>query len=177
MYEIVTEAIVLDRETVGENSGRIWLYTRELGRVVARAQALFKTNSKLSAYLQPTRYVQVRVVERKGINIADALNVPGKEFAPNLSPKQRIDICQLIRRQAPELSPDEKLWGILTGPEVSIRSILSDLGFDPAHSSCSICGKGKPTHFILKTATFVCDECFSHPTNKGSLSVGGYAHA
>ena len=45
MLEIATEAIVLDKEDLGEYDSRVFLYTKEFGKVGAKATSLRKITS------------------------------------------------------------------------------------------------------------------------------------
>lgn len=54
-----TDAIVLKIEGVGEADIAVWLLTRELGLVIARAQSARKESAKMRGYLQT--FVQLKV--------------------------------------------------------------------------------------------------------------------
>ena len=64
MLELVTEAIVLDKEDVGEQDSRVFLYTKDFGKIGAKATSLRKITSKLAAHLEPLNYATVRLVSR-----------------------------------------------------------------------------------------------------------------
>jgi len=82
LSEFFTEAIVLDREELGEFDSRIFLYTKILGKVAARAQSARKITSKLSAHIEPLNLVNARLVYGKNFQLVDALRFQklGKDF-------------------------------------------------------------------------------------------------
>ncbi len=57
-----TDAVVLSRVCTGEADVTVWLLTRELGIIVARAQSARKANAKMSAYLQTFACLKVSLV-------------------------------------------------------------------------------------------------------------------
>jgi recombinational DNA repair protein (RecF pathway) len=57
-----TDAIVVKHWPYREASTRFWLYTRDLGRVLARAQSIRKVTSKLSGGLQTGSQAHVELV-------------------------------------------------------------------------------------------------------------------
>lgn len=73
MTEHYIEAIVLDNEIVGELDGLITLYTKELGKVVAKAKSSRKMTSKLNGHFQPLNFINCRLIEKRGIQAVDAL--------------------------------------------------------------------------------------------------------
>lgn len=155
MREYLTEAIVLDREISGETDARIFLYTRELGRVMARARSAGFITSRLSSYLQPLRRVQVRLVEKNGIQVVDALPVGESN---RLSP-EKVGLCQIVRSLTSEHHPDEQLWNELIAPKTSALKILTVLGFDPRHATCHMCEAANPEYFSSRDAHYYCVKC------------------
>ena len=155
MREYLTEAIVLDREISGETDARIFLYTKELGRVMARARSAGFITSRLSSYLQPLRHVQVRLVEKNGIQVVDALPVGTLN---QLSP-EKVGLCQIVRSLTPEHHPDQQLWNELVAPKTSALRILTVLGFDPRHATCTSCDDKNPEYFSSRDAHYYCEKC------------------
>ena len=76
MYEQNTSAFVLGRENVSEYDSLVVLYTKDLGKVLARVTSGGKISSKLTPHLQVGNKVAVRLVERKIMRVADALSFP-----------------------------------------------------------------------------------------------------
>jgi len=163
MREYLTEAIVLDRELSGETDARIFLYTKELGRVMARARSAGFITSRLSSYLQPLRRVQARLVEKNGIQVVDALPIGewGKLTAEGIYPElvERVGLCQIVRSLTSEHHADAALWQELSSPKPSALHILTILGFDPRHAHCTMCEVATPEYFSSRDAHYYCAKC------------------
>lgn len=155
MREYLTEAIVLDREISGETDARIFLYTKELGRVMARARSAGFITSRLSSYLQPLRHVQARLVEKNGIQVVDALPV-GRGQRPS---SELVGLCQIVRALTSEHHADEKLWNELVAQKPSALRLLTVLGFDPRHATCVSCEAKNPEYFSSRDAHYYCVKC------------------
>ncbi|MDO8574288.1 MAG: recombination protein O N-terminal domain-containing protein, partial [bacterium] len=67
------EAIVLDREPSGETDNRFSIYAKGFGKIVARGKSTRKITSKLSGHLEPGNLVKVRLIEKNGLQVVDAL--------------------------------------------------------------------------------------------------------
>src|SRR3989338_2833825 len=187
MVELVTEAVVFDKEDLGESDSRIFLYTRDLGKIIAKAKSARKITSKLAAHLQPLNYITVRLAAKKdfdgrGFQITDALlrnEAPNSRINNSDNLKKAIKIVRLINLAVPENTPDQALWNFiyqLSAGEGNFK--LSDafqlLGFNPAFASCELCGKGKPDYFFGEKEIFVCRTCGSGlgaPRKENFISV------
>lgn len=73
MNEYLSEAVVLDRFPHGDLNGRIVFLTKRFGKLVGRAKSIRKITSKLSGHLQPGNLVQIRMIEKNGLQVVDAL--------------------------------------------------------------------------------------------------------
>ena len=73
MQEYLSEAVVLDRLANGDLNGRVVFLTKRFGKLVGKARSIRKITSKLSGHLQPGNLVQVRMIEKNGLQIVDAL--------------------------------------------------------------------------------------------------------
>lgn len=163
MAEYFTEAIVLDKENLGELDSRIFLYTKEIGKVIAKATSGRKITSKLSPYLEPLNLIKARLVEKKsaGFQVADALRIGKfKDF-------EMLKILNLIKELAAENQPEPHLWMLMKevyGKPMPIsllgREILKLFGFDPKFSSCDICHKTRPEYFLFEEVKYLCRYCF-----------------
>ena len=172
MLEITTEAIILDKDDLGDYDSRIYLYTREFGKISAKATSLRKITSKLSAYLEPLSYSNVRLVysresfQSKDFQIVDALNIDGFQYqaVPPEKIKEILQILQFINSTVPEGVFEHGLWdflmGVRYGNTIPLKEVIKLLGFDLKHSSCEICNKLKPEYFFSKDHFFVCEKCF-----------------
>lgn len=155
MREYLTEAIVLDRETAGETDARIFLYTKELGRIMARAKSAGFITSRLSGYLQPLRHILVRLIEKNGIQVVDALPVVGA----GTPDAERVGLCQIVRSLTSEHHRDEALWCELIASKPSALRLLTILGFDPRHATCHMCETKSPEYFSSRDAHYYCANC------------------
>ncbi|PIU98272.1 hypothetical protein COS61_02315 [Candidatus Wolfebacteria bacterium CG03_land_8_20_14_0_80_40_12] len=162
MLEYSTSALVLDAENSGEFDKRVYLYTKELGKVVAKARSARKITSKLAAYLEPFNFVRIRLVEKNGFQITDALSFGKAEVS-----RQNADFLQFIKEMTFELQPDKKLWFFLRKKKFAYCPALKILGFDPDFASCQTCGKKTVSYFLKTDQTFFCRNCaFKIPKNE-----------
>ncbi|MBI3046339.1 MAG: DNA repair protein RecO [Candidatus Harrisonbacteria bacterium] len=172
MFEIITEAIVLDKEDLGESDSRVFLYTKDLGKVAAKATSLRKITSKLAAHLEPFNWVTARLVSRsdfadsRNFQLAEALLIDNagdlKSNPANL--RQAIEAVNLIRKSIPESAPDENLWQVLQNIRsqktiYSIQEILKILGLDLEFAGCELCRKPGPEYFYPRGNFFTCRTC------------------
>ena len=106
MEEYFTEALVLDKEPIGESDSLISLYTKELGKITARAISIRKITSKLSSHLEPLNFVDARLVHKNRFQVVDALKTG------RLNSKA-IGTLHLIKDLSGEGEPDRDLWNLL----------------------------------------------------------------
>lgn len=107
MAEYFTEALVLDKQDLGELDARVFLFTEKLGKVRAKITSARKITSKLSSHLEPLNWIKVRLVERKNdFQVADALRI-GK------FPDTEIAGLELIKELGAENQPEPHLWLLL----------------------------------------------------------------
>lgn len=172
MLEIVTDALVLDTEPNGEYNSRVFLYTRELGGVVARATSLRKITSKMASHLEPLTFVRVRLIQKGDSNtyqLADALAfdrcVLWRESPDTL--REGINIISIFKEPGLRGDVDAELWNILRDifanpPQLPFHQygtrIVSALGFDHRMAVCDVCG-GKPKVFSISGLIFYCQSC------------------
>src|SRR3989338_1105940 len=106
MSEYLTEGLVLCKEPSGEIDARILLYTKDLGKIWVKMKSGRKMTSKLNSHLEPLNKVIVRIVEKNGFRVVDALRFG--RYSQKL-----IDILNLLSKITIELEPDFKMWQIL----------------------------------------------------------------
>lgn len=157
MKEFLTEALVLDSENLAEYDKIINLYTKNLGRISAKAKGARKITSKLIGHLQPLDFTRVRLIKKGGFQIVDALSFKKIERT-----SKSFTIIQFIKEMTPELQPDNELWTLLKKKkEISIKDLLGFLGFDPAFAECANCNSKKPEFFLKTDQIFLCKQCAS----------------
>ena len=170
MREYFTEALVLDKKDSGELDNLIFFYTEKLGKVVARAKSSRKITSKLAGHLEPLNYVKVRLVDKNGFQVVDALtsNRQSALRTPKTSAAQfgqALIFLQFIEAITMELQPDKKIWLTikksfknLEEDKFSYKPILQALGFDPQFASCNVCEK-QVDYFSKTEHVFLCKKC------------------
>jgi recombinational DNA repair protein (RecF pathway) len=161
MQEYITEALVLDREDSGEQDSRVYLYTKEAGKLSCKVKSIRKITSKLSGHLQPANLVTVRIVDKNGAQLADALTFGKAEKTPAL-----IKNLLLVKDLAAEGQPDITLWQFLENyfqnnsrDLADTGAVLSFFGFDPAFARCYSCQSSSPKFFFAPDTSFYCRQC------------------
>lgn len=183
MLELATEAIVLDKEDLGEQDSRVFLYTKDFGKLAAKATSLRKITSKLAAHLEPLNYVAVRLVSRGNLledgnfHLTDALLIDNAGIlkSDSINLWKAFKSLNLIRQSIPEGVPDKDLWQVLQDLRrqkfsYGLGEVLKMLGFDSAFAVCELCQKSQPEYFYPKSQFFVCQPCsFNSQDNKKQL--------
>jgi len=162
MTEYFTSALVLDTEDSAEFDKSIYLYTKELGKVVAKAKSIRKITSKLAGHLQPLNFVRIRLVEKNGFQITDALDL--ERIKPS---QQALAVLQFIKEMTFELQPDKNFWSIIkktfqdlkNNKEISYRPLIKVLGFAPDFSRCNVCDSKFVAYFSKTEQVFLCRRC------------------
>ena len=172
MNERMTEALVLSIQQTGEADGRVTLFTRDFGKVVARAKSMYKPTSKLAAHLQPLSVCQVRLVEKKGVQVVDA--VRRHTYAPQGSTSaeliRMLGAAELLRELTHPGQHDPVVWGLIASGHLASRGLLKALGFDPDHARCSRCEKNPPRYFLTRETVYICEPCASKAGRAVSIS-------
>jgi len=153
MKEYITDAIVLDKEPKGDLDQRVFLYTQDLGKIVAKVTSGRRIISKLSGHLEPLNIVKVRLIGNGGFQLADALKLAKLPVG-----RASLKIAKLIKASVLENHPDQHLWSVLkNGSE--LKKVLNILGFDYFYASCSLCNKAAPGYFLFKELAYFCEQC------------------
>ncbi|TSC89856.1 MAG: DNA repair protein RecO (recombination protein O) [Parcubacteria group bacterium Gr01-1014_3] len=160
MVEFATEGIVLDKEDVGDYDAKVFLYTRDFGKIQGKVKSLRKITSKLAGHLEPLNMVSVRLISRN-INFSNFQIVDALKTGQLPSTTGRMTALRLIKEIAPEGNMDLALWDLLVGGELSAAKVLSLLGFDPTFASCQQCGDKKQLNFLIKNLNYFCAPCLS----------------
>lgn len=164
--EYFTEAIVLDKDPVGEADLQIYLYTKELGRVTARAISARKITSKLASHLEPGNIIQVRLIHKNRFQAVDAVQT-------GTLPKTTamLSILRLVKDLTGEGQQDQEMWELLKSGAVTGVSALSALGFDSQFAVCENCGNEKPSHFVFGRLEYICASCFAKSGRPASFAL------
>lgn len=162
MTEYLTNALVLDVEDFGEADKVVYLFTKELGKVRAKVKSARKITSKLSGHLQPLNFVKIRLTEKNGFQITDALTLDRvKPSAISLA------VLDFIKVMTCELQADKSLWQLIkktfgslkNNKGISYRPFLESFGFDPKFSQCGACESKNPAFFSKTEQVFLCHKC------------------
>lgn len=167
MHEYVTRAFILATEPAGEANLRVTMFTEKNGKVVALARSARKPKAKLAAHLQPLSFSQVRLVERKGVQVVDAMKIgassndAGAESDAVHKMIALLGVARLIDQMTDLYHPDRELWQLLEQGNIASAATLKVLGFDPAHAHCRSCNSSSPAHFLIQDAEYLCANCFT----------------
>ncbi|MBI2591817.1 MAG: recombination protein O N-terminal domain-containing protein [Candidatus Brennerbacteria bacterium] len=134
MREYLTDAIVLGHERSGDFDVRLDFYTRDFGRLKAKAKSLKKTTSKLAGHLEPLTLAKIRLIEKNGFLVADALTINRFEqlrAAPRLF-AEGLRLVDFFKAVVLEGEPDFNLWrwlknSLITG-KISYDGLKKILG-------------------------------------------------
>ena len=153
MQEYVGEAIVLGKRFSGDCDNRYALFTRRFGKVSARAKSARKITSKLAGHLEPGNVIRVRLIEKNGLQIADALKETRLEVA--------LEDLSLLSDLLPEGEAEPALWAHCRAGIFAWRNILRVLGWDPEYATCAACGSPEIFSFHIPGQEFFCRHCAS----------------
>ncbi len=162
MTEYLTNALVLDIEDVGELDKAVYLFTKDLGKVRAKAKSARKITSKLSGHLQPLNFVKVRLVEKNGLQITDALVLDRVK-----SSQTALAVLDFISVMTYEFQQDKHLWSLIkkifqnlkNNKDISLRPLIEAFGFDPKFAKCSVCESKNIYYFSKTEQVFLCSKC------------------
>lgn len=163
MKEYVTDAVVLGIRPRGEADRVADLFTKEWGRIEARAIGARKTLSKFSPHLTPGNIVRARLVLKRSYTLTDVMSDFSFQRKKGRPRPELLSSLFLIRVLVPVANPDAKLWHALydfvvreRGDE---RSFLALLGYNPLHAKCEECENSDISYFHLTDQRFLCATC------------------
>ncbi len=163
MQEYFGDAIILNSEPNGDLDSRISLFTRQYGKLAAKAKSVRKITSKLAGHLQPGFFADVRLVEKSGLQVVDAL----KRGKSDISLADLYFLDTLLH----EAEPDAELWRILVEGRFNWPEVLKLLGWDPKVASCSMCRAKSPQFFYTRNQDFFCENCVSNLPQNDIISL------
>lgn len=188
MLEHYTEAFVFDNKINKELDAIITLYTRDFGKVVAKAKSAKKITSKLNSHLQPLNFANVRLIEKnalsagkQGFQLVDALTIEDSPRKPENLVKF-LNIAQFINEMTFELHQDLQLWQAIKKifsayladleDKVIYLGLLKILGFDSEHAVCVVCDNPQVDYFSKTEHIFLCAKCSGKIAQNQLLFIG-----
>lgn len=163
MVEHYTKAFVLSREPRRELDASLTLYTKDLGKMTAKAKSIRCITSKLSGHLAPGSLVNVRIIEKNGNGhqIVDALSTR-VEVSP-----ESLRFLDFVNMLTPIGAPDLRLWHEMESilmkeippSKSAYQSIISLMGYDPKNAACDNCGSRQIVYFVPRDIMFLCVNC------------------
>ncbi len=165
MKDYLTEAIILGRLDKNEHDQLIDLFTKDLGRVRAKASGTKKILSKFSPHLDVLNLVIIRLVKKNFFTIADVLTKDRFYKLRKSGKEMKLALAQikLLRETLPELDVDSKLWHeCISGykkKSINIEKVLKIMGYDSKFAECALCKNRKPFYFLPKKQEFSCSRC------------------
>ncbi len=165
---------MLDNEDLGDFDARIYLYTRDFGKISSKARSIRKITSKLAGHLQPLNIVQARLVNKDGI-LANVRLVDALKVGQLPRTARTISILNLIKELSAEGQSDPELWdAIHSGGKDGLTGVLvlSLLGFNPDLAVCQLCGGRQPANFVYRNLDYFCSACFANsPVKYGFFTL------
>jgi DNA repair protein RecO len=177
MNEYVTDAFVLKSNSWANKDKQIILFTKELGKVKARATSASKITSKLSPHLDVINLSTIRLVEKNSFIITDALT---KERFKKIRDNEKIlekalETINLIEEITPYNLVDNDLWNLLLlsfrNKKFDNKKFLEILGYNPVLATCSICNNKKIKYFTTSNQNFICSNCIKKIKNEDKILI------
>lgn len=119
---------MLEKEYCGEFDAWIYLYTKEMGKLRAKARSVRKITSKLGSHLEPGLLVNVRLVSKssdasliRSFQIADALS--GSRFYSD------FQFLAVVKDLTLDLHSENAMWDFLLEGKPNIEKLLQISGF------------------------------------------------
>ncbi|MEK7624208.1 MAG: DNA repair protein RecO [Patescibacteria group bacterium] len=165
MREYLTEALVLDKNEINEVDLVVDLYAKELGRIKAKVTSGQKITSKLSPHLEPLTFSLVRLTEKNGFVVTDALTQDYlKHF--RVSPiyfGRALKLLSALKELVYSEETDPSLWfwlkKTLARRDFFYNHFLKILGYDPKLAECQKCHSRFIKYFLVEDQTFLCRNC------------------
>lgn len=151
VQEYVNDAIVLAKEPSGDLDARVTLFTRQFGKLKTKAKSARKIISKLSGHLEPGFLTRVRLIEKNGLQVVDAL----KGGVCALHPRD----LHFLEKVLAEGEPEQRIWQMILTEKIDWSETLKILGWDPSFALCGSCSAPKPAFFGYRDQEFFCRNC------------------
>ncbi len=128
MIDQVTEAIVLEKEYVGESDAKIHLYTKKFGKVRVRATSARKITSKLGPHLEPGMLISARLVSKN----SDSSLIQNFRLADALASQKLFSdfkFLDLVKDLTLDMHNEDEMWEFLKRGVPDAENLLRISGF------------------------------------------------
>jgi DNA repair protein RecO (recombination protein O) len=119
--------IVLGKIDIGETDRLYVVYTREAGRVLAKAIGVKKPNAKLAGNLEPLTYSEIFLAKGRGQgNITGAIAVENfLEIKNNIEALEKVfEAMKIFSRLVTQEEKDERIFHLLLGYLLAIEEVV-----------------------------------------------------
>ena len=169
MLDIVTDAIILKKESLGDYNATYTFFTETQGKVTARATSIRKITSKLAAHLEPGLLSKIRLVARNGVfgtrshfQVVDSL----------LEKRLYTDhpFLEMVSGIALSLHVDPILWDFLVTGDTNRKKLLTLCGFGESQT-CVSCGM-PAVNLHHPDQEFMCHNCSVRVPREQIIYIG-----
>ena len=101
--------------------------------------------------MEPGNVIRVRLIEKNGLQITDALKEARLEVA--------LEHLSLFSDLLPEGEAEPALWARCRAGIFAWRAILRVLGWDPEYATCTAWGSPEVFSFRISSQEFFCRQC------------------
>ena len=163
MREYLSEAVVLAKMPSNHIDARYSIFTKRYGKMVAKGVSARKITSKLAGHLEPGMFARVRLIERGGLTVVDAL----KDRRADIS----LANLHFLSRLLAENEPEPLVWDILEQGKFDWKAVLQVVGWDPRHAACALCGATPISGFSVARQEFFCTRCLGRASRSEMISL------
>jgi len=177
-------AIILKREDFRENDSRVFVFSKEKGKLELVARGTKKTKSKLAGHLEPFNLVEIMAIRGRNFdyvgtalssecffdlkNDLEKLDKAGKAINVfNNSVKlneatDALNLYVLLKKYLKNTNNSEKNQELLFC--IFLLKLLVELGYAPMMETCSACGGTLGTEIFFSSASggSVCANCLGN---------------
>ena len=160
MIEYITEAIVLDKEGRGDVDTLVTLFTKDLGKVNAKAKSMRKITSKLASHTEPGSLGTYRLVTRSPLYGGKSL----VQLVDGLKEKtlfRHFLFLESVAKLTLEYHEDPELWDFLREGVPDQEALMRVVGFTKDNATCANCGNTRTSAFFPTDQYFLCAPCSS----------------
>lgn len=127
-----TDAIITKVSDQGDASRRVWLFTRDLGLIIASVQGVRKSGAKLQMHLREYAYVRADLVRGRDVWRLVGIHTLAPILLPVRSPANRAYVRTLafINRFLTGEDPHPELFAHISAVAASLPMVSDDKAID-----------------------------------------------